>query len=171
MIENGALGVVIENDDPEMVIENDDPEMVIGNGDPEMVIENGVPGMVTTVRMAKTLAKKETGIPTEDEEGTTELEVEKKGTGKTAEKQTPKSHAKEVTKIEIKAKDRALGTEKAGGSKERRTTPEKIVPVRSQNTRRLHRRKAWVDFWPNFLASKTFFGPQNEVIHAHSGSI
>ena len=169
MIENGDLGMVIENGDPGMVIENGVPGMVIENGVPGMVTENGVPRMVTIVKMAKTLAKEETGIPTEDEEETTE--VEKKGTGKTAEKQTPKNHAKEVTKIEIKAKDRALGTEKAGASKERRTTPEKIVPVRSQNTRRLHRRKAWVDFWPNFLASKTFFGPQNEVIHAHSGSI
>ena len=154
-----------------MVTETGALGMAIENGDLGMVTENGVPGMETIVKMAKTLAKEETGIPTEDEEEMTELEVEKKGTGKTAEKQTPKNHAKEVTTIEIKAKDRVLGTEKAGGSKERRTTPEKIVPVRSQNTRRLHRRKAWVDFWPNFLASKTFFGPQNEVIHAHSGSI
>ena len=171
MIENGALGMVTETDGLGMAIENGALGMVTETGGLGMVTENGVPGMVTIVKMAKTLAKEETGIPTEDEEEMTELEVEKKGTGKTAEKQTPKNHAKEVTKIEIKAKDRVLGTEKAGGSKERRTTPEKIVPVRSQNARRLPRRKAWEVFWPNFLASKTSFGPQNEVIHAHSGSI
>ena len=125
MIENGALGMVTETDGLGMAIENGALGMVTETGGLGMVTENGVPGMVTIVKMAKTLAKEETGIPTEDEEEMTELEVEKKGTGKTAEKQTPKNHAKEVTKIEIKAKDRVLGTEKAGGSKERRTTPRK----------------------------------------------
>ena len=77
-----------------------------------MATETGVPRMVTNAKVAKTLAKEETGIPTEDEEGTTELEVERKETAKTVEKQTSRNLAKEVTKIEIKEKDHAPETEK-----------------------------------------------------------
>ncbi len=136
-----------------------------------MATETGVPRMVTNPKVAKTLAKEETGIPTEDEEGTTELEVERKETAKTVEKQTPRNLAKEVTKIEIKEKDHAPETEKTRENEVIKKTLTKIVPARSQNGRKLPRRKAWEGFYPNFLVSKTSFGPQNEVIHAHSGSI
>ena len=136
-----------------------------------MATETGAPRMVTNAKVAKTLAKEEAGIPTEDEEGTTELEVERKETAKTVEKQTSKNLAKEVTKIEIKEKDHAPETEKTRGNEIIKKTLTKIVLTRSQNARKLPRRKAWEGFCPNFLASKTSFGPQHEVIHAQSGSI
>ena len=176
MTENGAREMVTETGDPGMVTENGAREMVTETGDPGMVTENGAremvtetgdPGMVTNAKAAKTGA----GILTEDKEEVTELEVKRIGIGKTVEKQTLKNHAKEVGKTDLKEKGRAPGTEKAGGSKESRTTPEEIVPARNQKARRLQQRKAWEVFCPNFLASKTSFGPQNEVIHAHSGSI
>ena len=155
MTENGARGMVTETDGPGMETENGDPEMVTGNGDPEMV----------------TNAKEGAGIPTEDKEEVTELEVKRIGTGKMVEKITPKNHAKEVAKAEIREKDRAPGTGKTKGNKIIEKTLTKIVPARNQKARRLHRRKAWEVSCPNFLASKTFFGLQNEMIHAHSGSI
>ena len=135
--------MVTETDDPEMVTETGDPEMVTGNGDPEMV----------------TNAKEGAGILTEDKEEMTELAVERKETGKMAEK------------TETREKGRAPETEKTRGNEIIKKTLTKIVPARSQNARKLPQRKAWVGFCPNFLASKTSFGPQNEVIHAHSGSI
>ncbi len=121
--------------------------------------------MVTIVKIAKTEAE----IPTEDEEETTELEAERKETGKTAEKQTTKDHAKEVTKIGIKTKDRALGTEKTGGSKERRATIEKIVPAIMQR-RRLLPRLVSVVFSQSFSGSRISRGKQRQKIHGESGS-
>ena len=137
------------------------------NGAREMVTETEDPEMVTNAKEAKEGA----WILTEDKEEVTELEVKRIGIGKTVEKQTPKNHAKEVMKIEIKEKDRALGTEKTRGNEIIKKTLTKIVPARNQKARKLPRRKAWEGFFPNFLASKTSFGPQNEIIHAHSGSI
>jgi hypothetical protein len=173
MTENGDQGMVTEIDDPEMVTENDVLGMVTETGDPEMVTKNVVRGMVTETGDPKmvTNAKEGAGILTEDKEEMTELAVERKETGKMVEKITPKNHAKEVAKTETREKDRAPETGKARGNKIIEKTLTKIVPTRNQKARRLHRRKAWEVFCPNFLASKTSFGPQNEMIHAHSGSI
>lgn len=155
MTEKGAQGMVTETGDPEMVTEKGDQGMVTKIVDPEMA----------------TNAKEGAGIPTEDKEEVSELEVQRIGIGKMVEKVTPKNHIKEVTKAEIRKKDRALGIGKTRGNKIIEKTLTKIVPVRNPKARRLLRRKAWEGSCQNFLASKTSFGPQNKMIHASSGSI
>ena len=138
-----------------MVTGTGDPEVVTENGAREMVTETGDPEMVTNAKEAKTLAKEGAWILTEDKEEVTELEVKRIGTGKMVEKITPKNHAKEVARIEIREKDHALGIGKTRGNEIIKKTLTKIVPARNQKARRLHQRKAWEVFCPNFLASKT----------------
>jgi hypothetical protein len=114
---------------------------------------------------------------TADQEGrrgtkTKEVKVRTEGSDPTEAKTAPTERNPETKTVETTRKDPDQETGKTRGNGTIKKILIKTDPERSQKRRKLRqRRKASVDFFPSFLASKTPLGFKGEMIHAHCGSI